>query len=100
MSKDDTAFPVRFGIGLTDNKLESGEGAKRDFIKRDFVKRRLSEVPSEVPSEVLFEVPSKPFKNLFKFMGASKSNFEIIKSVIPQFIIRHKYYSTYASFGV
>ena len=80
MSKDDTAFLVRFGIGLPDNKLELGEG--------------------EVPSEVPFEVPSKPFKNLFKFMGASKSNFEIIKSVILQFIIRHKYYSTYASFGV
>ena len=52
MSKDDTAFPVRFSMGLPDNKLESGEG----------------EVPSGVLSEVPFEVPSKPFKNLLKFM--------------------------------
>ena len=45
ISNDDAAFPVRFGIGLTDNKLESGEG----------------EVPGEVPSEIPFEVPSTPF---------------------------------------
>ena len=63
MSKEDTAFPVRFGIGLRDNKLESGEG--------------------EVPSEV----PSKPFKNLFKFMGASKSNFEIISPLFHRSLL-------------
>ena len=51
-----------------------------------------------VDNELEFEVPNKPFKNLFKFMGSSKSEFEIVKSVLPEFIIRDKYHSTYVYF--
>ena len=31
-------------------------------------------------------------------MGSSKSEFEIVKSVLPEFIIRDKYHSTYVYF--
>ena len=78
MDNGNGAFNPRFGIGWVDNELE-------------------------------FEVSSKPFKNLFKFMhsvgaqaepmGSCKTKFEIVKSVLPEFIIRDKYYLTYASFG-
>ena len=50
-------------------------------------------------NELEFEVPSRPFKKLFKFMGSSKTKFEIVKSVLPEFIIKNKYYLTYISFG-
>ena len=49
-------------------------------------------------SEIDFECPRKPFKSLFKFMGSSNVNFEIIKTSLPEFIIRDKYYTTYAAF--
>ena len=68
MDSGNSAFPVRFGIGLVDNELE-------------------------------FEVSSKPFGKIFKFMGACKSAFEIVKSILPEFVIIDKYYFTYASFG-
>ena len=51
-----------------------------------------------VHNDLEFEGPSKPFKNLFKFMGSCKSEFEIVKSVLPEFIIRDKYHSTYVYF--
>ena len=52
-----------------------------------------------VDNELEFEVSSKPFKNLFKFMGSCKTKFEIVKSVLPEFIIKDTYYLTYVSFG-
>ena len=52
-----------------------------------------------VDNNLEFEVPSKPFKNLFKFMGSCKSEFEIVKSILPEFIIRDKYHSTYVYFN-
>ena len=52
-----------------------------------------------IDNELEFEVPSEPFKRLFKFMGSSKTKFEIVKSVLPEFIIKDKYYLTYLSFG-
>ena len=48
--------------------------------------------------EIDFELPNKPFKGLLKFMGASIANFEILRTTLPEFIIRHKYYTTYAAF--
>ena len=48
--------------------------------------------------EIDFQAPRKPFKGLFKFMGPSNVNFEILKTILPEFIIRDKYYTTYAAF--
>ena len=48
--------------------------------------------------EIDFECPRKPFKGLFKFMGPSNANFEKLKTILPEFIIRDKYYTTYAAF--
>ena len=50
--------------------------------------------------EIDFECPRKPFKGLFKFMGASNANFEILKMILPEFVIRGEYYSTHVSFRV
>ena len=54
-----------------------------------------------------FELPSFPFKNLFKFIGAIRddTNFEIIKlnvidPILMGFKINSKFYTTYAIFGV
>ena len=53
-----------------------------------------------VGNELEFEVPSQPFKKLFKFMCSSNANFEIIKPVgYPEFIFHNDYFTTYASFG-
>ena len=53
-----------------------------------------------VGNELEFEVPNQPFKKLFKFMGSSNINFEIIKPIkYPEFIIHNDYFTTYASFG-
>ena len=53
-----------------------------------------------INGELEFEVPSQPFKKLFKFMGSSNTNFEIIKPIkYPEFIIHNDYFTTYASFG-
>ena len=70
MEDGNRAFNTKLCIGLTNNELE-------------------------------FEVPSRPFllQKLFKFMGSSKTKFEIVKSVFPEFIIKNKYYLTYVSFG-
>ena len=48
--------------------------------------------------EIDFECPRKPFKGLFEFIGSSNVNFEILKTILPEFIIREKYYTTYATF--
>ena len=49
--------------------------------------------------EIDFEAPRVPFKSLLKFIGSSKSNFEILKTILPEFIIRDKYHTTYAAFN-
>ena len=45
-----------------------------------------------------FEIPTYPFRGLFNFIGSSKAKFEILKTVFPDFIIKHEHYSTYAAF--
>ena len=62
---------VRFGIGSPDGELNS---------------------------ELGFEVPSGPFKGLLKFMGPSRADFEIFKTILPEILIRDEYYTTYAAF--
>ena len=53
-----------------------------------------------VGNELEFEVPSRPFKKIFKFICSSNTNFEIIKPIkYPEFIIHNDYFTTYASFG-
>ena len=53
-----------------------------------------------VGNELELEVPSCHFKKLFKFMGSSNTNFEIIKPTkYSEFITHNKYFKTYASFG-
>ena len=45
-----------------------------------------------------FEVPMWAFKGLFNFIRSSKSKFEILKTILPDFVIKHEYYSTYTAF--
>ena len=49
--------------------------------------------------EIDFEAPMGPFNGLFNFLGSSKAKFEILKTILPDFIIKHEYYSTYAAFN-
>ena len=48
--------------------------------------------------EIDFEAPRGPFRGLLKFIGSSKANFEILKTIPPDFLIKHEYYTTYAAF--
>ena len=45
-----------------------------------------------------YEVPTYPFRGLFKYIGSSRAQFEILQTEHPDFIIRHNHYSTYAAF--
>ena len=45
-----------------------------------------------------FEVPTYPFRGLFKYIGSSRTQFEILRTEHPDFTIRHNHYSTYAAF--
>ena len=49
--------------------------------------------------EIDFEVPTYSFKGLFNFIGSSKPKFEILKTIFPDFIIKHEHYLTYAAFN-
>ena len=71
-------------------KLVIGNDAERD-------KEQNAEQESG-PDEIKHEVPTYPFRGLFKYIGSSKAQFEILKTAYPDFIIRHNHYSTYAAF--
>ena len=55
-------------------------------------------IGNDTDSGSKFEVPTYPFRSLFKYIGSSKAKFEILWTEEPDFIIRHAYYSTYAAF--
>ena len=54
------------------------------------------------------EVPMRPFKGIFNFIGSSKANFEILrapaelsrspKTTLPDFLIKRECYTTYIAF--
>ena len=49
-----------------------------------------------VNNESVFRITSVPLGRIFKFMGSIKSSLEIIRSDSAEFIMKTRYYSTYA----
>ena len=52
---------------------------------------------SLVNNELEFRITSTPLGCIFKFMGSVKSSLEIIRSDFTEFIMKTRYYSTYAA---
>ena len=78
--------------------IEVRKGGSIIFILKDSdVKCVISKNKSKGKKD--FEVPTWPFKGLFRFIRSAKATFEILKTTFPDFVVNHEYYSTYAAFG-